>query len=40
MVIPRVEHRGWRIEVPDIARLTGVVGDPVRHCRIEIGQRS
>ena len=28
-----VEGRGWRIEVPDRARLSGIVGDPVRHCR-------
>ena len=27
--------RAWRIEVPDRARLSPVVGDPVRHCRVQ-----
>ena len=26
--------RGWRLEVPETARLSAIVGDPVRHCRV------
>ncbi len=28
------EVRGWRLEVPETARLSAIVGDPVRHCRV------
>lgn len=28
--------RGWRLAVPAHARLSCVVGDPVRHCRVEL----
>jgi len=27
-------RRGWRLDVPDVARLSGIVGDPVRHCAL------
>jgi hypothetical protein len=34
LVSAACRRRGWRLAVPDSARLSPVVGDPVRHCRI------
>ena len=34
LVRESIEGRAWLIDVPDRARISGIVGDPVRHCRV------
>jgi len=36
LVAPACAARGWRLAVPASARLSAVVGDPVRHCRVSL----
>ena len=34
VVVEQAERRGWTIDVPESARLSAIVGDPLRTCRI------
>ncbi len=39
IVEPLSRNWGWRLEVPERAQLTGIVGDAVRICRLSRGRR-